>query len=167
MTRRKGGRRGGGKRNLFNHIESGSLPPLRDLGPAADASFRIDPLEWTSIERAMSESPINEEVELAGILAEVAVQSVLRARTERGFRGVSAVRLSFFDTTAVTLLWQTNAVRFLKEVDEWYLVRRWADADGDGGLDEEMCGVVADHMNAVYVGRLRASVVTWIMEDPP
>jgi hypothetical protein len=99
-----------------------------------------------------------EAIEMASVKAEEAVSSFLTNRQERPFTGVSSVEIRFLDDLTHFSFRRVRALR--------RLVRRWADAHGDGGLDERMCQTVAVALNLDFAGLLTATVVTWVIRTP-
>jgi len=160
MSAEEGGR-GDRAGNGRGRARGGSWRPRRDLGPGGPQGA------WyaTTPPRIGSDAYTVESVEIAGLFAERAVCPFLTERTEPKFSGVSAVELLFMDTEVRVSFRRTRSARFVRGTGKWYLIRRWAEADGDGGLDEKMCGAVAKYLNLDFAGRLRASVVTWILDD--
>lgn len=134
--------------------------PKRDLGPAAAAppGAPLHPLlgVWSSVDEFVLEA-----VEIAAVLAEEAVHSFLATRSDTPFQGRSAVIVRFLDAPTLSSFRRTRAVAPTRD-RSWRLVRRWALADRDGGLDEAMCCVVAKYLNLDFSGLLRAHVVTWV-----
>jgi len=108
---------------------------------------------------------VTEAVEMAGLKAEASVHPFLASRTEPSFAGVSAIEIRFLDDATERAFRRTKAARFVRKSGSWFLARRWAEAGGDGSLDEEMCRVVARCLNTNFAGRLQAEVVTWFLRD--
>lgn len=95
-----------------------------------------------------------------------AVSSFLTNRQERPFTGVSSVEIRFLDDLTHFSFRRVRALRGMTTEGTWRLVRRWADAHGDGGLDERMCQTVAVALNLDFAGLLTATVVTWVIRTP-
>lgn len=158
----RGGHRARNGRGRGRSREAGrGRLPRQDLGPGGT------PGSWPTATppRIGSDAYAVESVEIAGLFAERAVCPFLTERTEPRFSGVSAVELLFMDADVREAFRRTGSARLVRGTGKWYLIRRWAEADGDGGLDEKMCGAVAKYLNLDFAGRLRASVVTWIIDD--
>lgn len=139
-----------------------TIAPRRDLGPAALPYARVRALRpllgtWHAQDEFTAES-----IEIASVLAEEAVQAFLRARTQAPFPGVSVVTLGFEDEPTLLSFRRIRAVRAADGGRSWRLVRTWAVARGDGGLDEAMCAAVARYLNLEFAGLLSAGVVTWV-----
>lgn len=139
-------------------------PPRRGSGPSSK-NRRTHGAGRTAAANAIVDVFTMQAIEIAGVMAEEAVHPFLSSRTEPAFKGVSAVELHFLDAATRRSFQRTRAARFITSANGWYLVRRWAEAGGDGALDEEMCGVVVRYLNEDFSGRLRAGVVTWLFDD--
>ncbi|MBB3877764.1 hypothetical protein [Sphingomonas pseudosanguinis] len=154
---------GGGRRPRTASGKNGA--PRRDLGPAASVAPTYDRAHpfnaW-----ATTDAFTVEAIEMASVRAEEAVSPFLANRRERPFTGVSSVEIRFLDDCTLSSFRRVRALRGVTAEGSWRLVRRWADAHGDGGLDEAMCGAVATTLNRDFGGLLTASVVTWVIRTP-
>jgi len=163
MSKSPAERRGSGGRRV--PTTGDRTVPKRDLGPAAHSGSSFDPTRpfdpWQVYDEFTKEA-----IEMASVLAEIAVQPCLASGRARSLKGVSVVELRFLDDRTLTSFRRTHSVRAVGgEPDVWRLVRRWASAGGDGCLDEAMCLAVARFLNADFAGLLTAEVVTWILRD--
>jgi hypothetical protein len=136
--------------------------PRRDLAPAAVPLDRDDgPYPFLSVWRAQDAFNL-EAIEIGAVMAEEAVRPFLSSRTGPIFRGVSVVHVRFQDEGTLSSFRRIGAVKAVRDHATWRLDRRWAPAQGDGGLDEAMCGVVARYLNDDFAALLRAEVITWV-----
>jgi hypothetical protein len=163
MSRERRPAGGGGDRRPPPSQSKGA--PRQDLGPAAPVSpnhDRAHPFNaW-----ATTDAFTIEAIEMASVKAEEAVSSFLTNRQERPFTGVSSVEIRFLDDLTHFSFRRVRALRGMTTEGTWRLVRRWADAHGDGGLDERMCQTVAVALNLDFAGLLTATVVTWVIRTP-
>ncbi len=163
MSEERRATNGGGRRRRTASGTSGE--PRRDLGPAAPVAPAYDAAHpfnaW-----ATTDAFTIEAIEMASVKAEELVQPFLAKRHERPFTGVSSVEIRFLDDCTLSSFRRVRALRGVTAEGSWRLVRRWADAHGDGGLDEAMCGAVAVALNRDFAGLLTATVVTWVIRMP-
>lgn len=115
-----------------------------------------------AVARHAADEHTKEILELAGVMAEEVVQPFLASSGQRQFAGRCFVSVRFLDLPTLESFKRTRSIHAIELRHGWHLVRRWAEAGGDGALDEAMCAVVAHRLNKEFEGLLMAQIITWL-----